>query len=98
MFAGNQVVIFSDRNKYRMPPYHRLDVSLTLEENLRKKHMWKGSWTFSIYNFYGRDNTYSVFYKKSPQSIYGTNESRYDIYRMSIIGIPVPSVTYNFKF
>jgi len=98
MFANNQVVIFSDRNKYRMPPYHRLDVSLTLEENLRKKHMWKGSWTFSIYNLYGRDNTYSVFYKKSPQSPYGTNESRYDIYRMSIIGIPVPSVTYNFKF
>ena len=98
MFANNQVVIFSDRNKYRMPPYHRLDVSLTLEENLRKKHMWKGSWTFSIYNLYGRDNTYSVFYKKSPQSTYGTNESRYDIYRMSIIGIPVPSVAYNFKF
>ncbi len=98
MFDNNQVVIFSDRNKYRMPPYHRLDVSITLDENLRKKHMWKGSWTFSIYNLYGRDNTYSVFYRKSPQSPYGTLESRYDIYRMSIIGIPVPSITYNFKF
>ena len=98
MFANNQVVIFSDRNKYRMPPYHRMDISLTLDENLRKKHMWKGSWTFSIYNVYGRDNTYSVFYRKSPQSPYGTLESRYDIYRMSIIGIPIPSVTYNFKF
>jgi hypothetical protein len=98
MFANNQIVIFSDRNKYRMPPYHRLDISLTLEENLRKKHMWKGSWTFSVYNLYGRDNTYSVFYRKSPQSPYGSLESRYDIYRMSIIGIPIPSVTYNFKF
>jgi hypothetical protein len=98
MFDNNQVVIFSDRNKYRMPPYHRMDVSLTLEENLRKKRMWKGSWTFSIYNVYSRDNTYSVFYRKSPQSVYGTNESRYDIYRMSIIGVPVPSITYNFKF
>jgi hypothetical protein len=98
MFSDNQVVIFSDRNKYRMPSYHRMDVSLTLDQNLRKKHMWKGSWTFSLYNVYGRDNTYSVFYRKSPQSGYGTNESRYDIFRMSIIGIPVPSVTYNFKF
>ncbi|MCE1198713.1 MAG: hypothetical protein LWW85_07080, partial [Marinilabiliales bacterium] len=98
MYADNQVVIYSDRNKYRMPPYHRLDLSLTLDENLRKRHMWKGSWTFSIYNVYGRDNTYSVFYKKAPQSVYGTNESRYDIYRLSIIGIPVPSITYNFKF
>lgn len=98
MFANNQVVIFSDRNKYRMPPYHRMDISLTLDENLRKKHMWKGSWTFSIYNVYSRDNTYSVFYRKSPQSPYGTLESRYDIFRMSIIGVPIPSVTYNFKF
>jgi hypothetical protein len=98
MFQGSQVVVFSDRNKYRMPPYHRMDVSITLDQNLRTKHMWKGSWTFSIYNVYGRDNTYSVFYKKGGQSGYGTNESRYDIYRMSIIGMPVPSVTYNFKF
>lgn len=98
MYSDNQVVIFSDRNKYRMPAYHRMDVSITLDENLRKKRMWKGSWTFSIYNVYGRENTYSVFYKKSPQSVYGTYESRYDIYKMSIIGIPVPSLTYNFKF
>ncbi len=98
MFSDNQVVIFSDRNKYRMPAYHRMDVSITLDQNLRTKHMWKGSWTFSVYNIYGRDNTYSVFYRKSGQSEYGTNESRYDIFRMSIIGMPVPSVTYNFKF
>lgn len=97
MFQDNQVVIYSDRNKYRMPPYHRMDISFTLDENLRKKRMWKGSWTFSIYNLYGRKNTYSVFYKKNPQSTY-TNESSYDIYRLSVIGIPVPSVTYNFKF
>ncbi|MCX6219879.1 MAG: TonB-dependent receptor [Bacteroidia bacterium] len=98
MYADNQVVIFSDRNKYRMPPYHRMDVSLTLDENLRKRHMWKGSWTFSVYNLYGRKNTYSVFYKKSPQQVGGAEDSRYDIFRMSIIGIPVPSITYNFKF
>ena len=98
MFAGNQVVIFSDRNKYRMPPYHRMDVSLTLDENLRKRHMWKGSWTLSVYNLYGRKNTYSVFYRKSPQQVGGAEDSRYDIFRLSVIGIPIPSITYNFKF
>lgn len=97
VYQDNQVVVFSDRNKYRMPPYHRMDISLTLDENLRKKHMWKGSWTFSIYNVYGRRNTYSVFYQKNPQSTY-LNESSYDIYKLSVIGIPVPSITYNFKF
>ncbi len=98
MFSGSQVVVFSERNKYRMPSYHRMDISITLDQNLRSKHMWKGSWTFAIYNVYGRDNTYSVFYRKGEQSGYGTNESQYNIYRMSIIGMPVPSVTYNFKF
>ncbi|MEI6677344.1 MAG: TonB-dependent receptor [Mariniphaga sp.] len=98
IYGGSQVVVFSDRNKYRMPPYHRMDVSLTLDENLRKKRMWKGSWTFSIYNLYGRSNPYSVFYRKGPQSTLGTENSRYDIFKMSIIGVPVPSITYNFKF
>ena len=97
IFDDHQVVVFSDRNKYRMPSYHRMDVSLTLDENLRVKRMWKGSWTFSIYNLYGRKNPYSVFYKKGPTSS-ATGESRYDIYKFSIIGVPVPSITYNFKF
>jgi hypothetical protein len=91
------VVIYSDRNKYRMPPYHRMDVSITLDENLRKKRMWKGSWTFSIYNLYGRKNPYSVFYRKDA-SVQSTTQVQYSIYKLSIIGVPVPSITYNFKF
>jgi len=97
MFEGKQVVYYSDRNKYRMPPYHRMDVSITFDENLRKKRMWKGSWTFSIYNLYGRKNPYSVFYRKDP-SIQMVNKSQYAIYKFSVIGVPVPSLTYNFKF
>ncbi|HEY3390550.1 MAG TPA: TonB-dependent receptor [Prolixibacteraceae bacterium] len=96
-YGGNQVVIYSDRNKYRMPPYHRMDVSITLDENLRIKRMWKGSWTFSVYNLYGRKNPYSVFYRKEA-SIQSTDKSQYSIYKLSIIGVPVPSITYNFKF
>ena len=96
-YGGNQVVIYSDRNKYRMPPYHRMDVSITLDENLRIKRMWKGSWTFSIYNLYGRKNPYSVFYRKEA-SIQSTDKTQYSIYKLSIIGVPVPSITYNFKF
>jgi hypothetical protein len=97
--GGNQVVIYSERNVYRMPPYHRLDLAVTLDENLRKKRMWKGSWTFSLYNAYGRKNPYSVFYRKeaSLQSA-DKNKTQYAIYKLSIIGVPVPSITYNFKF
>jgi hypothetical protein len=96
-YGANQVVVYSDRNKYRMPPYHRMDVSITLDENLRVKRMWKGSWTFSIYNLYGRKNPYSVFYRKEA-SLQSTDKSQYSIYKLSIIGVPVPSITYNFKF
>jgi hypothetical protein len=96
-FDGRQVVYYSDRNKYRMPPYHRMDVSITLDENLRKKRMWKGSWTFSIYNLYGRKNPYSIFYRKDA-SIQKINKDQYAIYKLSVIGVPVPSITYNFKF
>lgn len=96
-FDGRQVVFYSDRNKYRMPPYHRMDVSITLDENLRRKRMWKGSWTFSIYNLYGRKNPYSIFYRKDP-SIQLQSKSQYAIYKLSVIGVPVPSITYNFKF
>jgi hypothetical protein len=96
-FAGERLVYYSDRNKYRMPPYNRLDLSITFDENLKKKRMWKGSWTFSIYNVYGRNNPYSIYYKKS---IPGQDNDyrRYSLYKLSVIGIPVPSLTYNFKF
>jgi len=97
IFGDHQVVVFSDRNKYRMPPYHRMDVSLTFDENLRRKRMWKGSWTFSIYNLYGRKNPYSVFYRKGATS-QELEQSRYDVFKLSIIRVPVPSITYNFKF
>jgi hypothetical protein len=96
-FGSNQVVFYSERNKYRMPPYHRMDVSITFDENLRIRRMWKGSWTFSIYNLYGRKNPYSVFYRKD-ESLQSTEKNQYAIYKLSIIGVPVPSITYNFKF
>ena len=96
-YGSNQVVVYSERNKYRMPPYHRMDVSITLDENLRIRRMWKGSWTFSIYNLYGRKNPYSVFYRKEA-SLQSTEKNRYALYKLSIIGVPVPSITYNFKF
>lgn len=96
-YAGEKLVYYSERNKYRMPPYHRMDVSISLDQNLKKKRMWKGSWTLAVYNAYGRKNPYSVYYKKSPPGI--TNEYRnYSLYKLSVIGIPVPSLTYNFVY
>lgn len=95
--GGHQVIAYSDRNKYRLPNYHRLDLAITYEGSLLKKQFWRSSWTFSIYNVYGRDNTFSVFYEKQDPSA-NNNYNIYSLRRFSIIGVPVPSFTYNFWF
>lgn len=94
-YSGETLVYYSDRNKYRMPPYHRFDLSITFDENLRKKRMWKGSWTLSVYNLYGRKNPFSVYYRKGSP---GAGTNLHGLYKMSIIGVPIPSLTYNFTF
>ncbi|NMB72012.1 MAG: TonB-dependent receptor [Bacteroidales bacterium] len=96
-FGNNMLVWYSDRNAYRLPPYHRLDLSVSRDESLHLRKKWKGSWTFSVLNIYGRKNAYSVFYKKAP----GGLQDNYDVsglYKMYLIGRPFPVVTYNFIF
>lgn len=96
-YQGYQLLYYSDRNKYRLPDYHRLDVSITHDESLRIRKKWKGSWTFSVINLYGRKNAYSVFYKKEGHLV--SNDYRqYDTYMLYIIGRPLPLLTYNFTF
>lgn len=84
------VAEFSERNQYRIPDYHRLDLSLNYDpENTSKK--FNSSWTIGLYNVYGRKNPFSVFFRDQngvpPQG-----------YQMAILGIPFPSLTYNFNF
>ena len=96
-YQGYQLLYYSDRNKYRLPDYHRLDVSITLDESLKIKKRWKGSWTLSIINLYGRKNAYSVFYKKEAHMV-SYDYRQYDTYMLYIIGRPLPMLTYNFTF
>jgi hypothetical protein len=93
----DQIVVFSDRNKYRLPDYHRLDLSISMDESLRISKRWKGSWTFAVLNVYSRHNTYSVFYKKSSPSA-ENNYQMYSLYKLYIIGQWLPTLTYNFIF
>ncbi len=94
---GQQVLQYSDRNIYRLPDYHRLDLSLSVDENLRIKKQWKGSWTLSVINVYARKNIYSIYYVKETPSA-ENNYNNYALYKLIIIGIPLVSLTYNFIF
>jgi hypothetical protein len=84
------IVNFSDRNEFRVPDYHRLDLALVIEGNHRRKKLIDGSWIISFYNVYGRKNVYSVFYKNNQ---YGLPTP----YQLSIIGTVLPSISYRFK-
>ncbi|MCW5909599.1 MAG: TonB-dependent receptor [Cyclobacteriaceae bacterium] len=85
----NPVIEFSDRNNYRLPDYHRLDLALIIEGSNKKRKI-KGEWTISIYNVYGRKNPYSAFFD---YNVAGAVRSK----QIALIGIPVPSVTYAIK-
>ena len=85
------VPFYSERNQYRIPDYHRLDISYTIKRNIIKKRRYKDSFTISIYNLYGRKNAYSIFFRKRPGS-------QANAYKLSIIGTVFPSITYNFEF
>ena len=90
---GVDVIDFSERNDFRIPNYHRLDVSLTLEPGHKRKRKWEGSWTFSIYNLYGRQNAYSIFFGRRE-----VTDPPLTPYRLAILARPLPSFSYNFKF
>ncbi|MFA8436566.1 MAG: carboxypeptidase-like regulatory domain-containing protein [Marinifilaceae bacterium] len=89
-YKGTLVNHYSERNGYRLPNYHRLDLSLVLKGKQRKG--WESEWVFAIYNVYNRHNAYSVYTKQDEQDL-ATNQS-YMIYMFGA----VPSVSYNVKF
>ena len=88
---NNTAAYFSERNQYRIPDYHRLDVALVFEGNHKRKKKWEGTWVLSVYNVYGRNNPYTIFFKNSLSGVPNP-------YQLSIIGTPLPSISYNFKF
>ena len=88
--GGTVVPIYSDRNKYRIPNYFRVDLSFTIGNVLRKID---DSLVFSVYNLLGRDNAYSVFYQRPANNFLIPKP-----YKLSVLGSPLPSLTYNFKF
>ena len=87
---GQTAFYYTERNGYRMPAYHRLDFAATLQGQKKKK--WNGSWTFSLYNVYGRENAYFIQFRTDPNDPTKTQAVQTSLFRW------VPSVTYNFKF
>lgn len=75
------------RNNYRMPSYHRLDLGVNLHKQKKK---YKRTWSIGVYNAYSRQNPFFLYFG------YDDNDQR-KLYQISLFPL-IPSVSYGFKF
>ena len=87
---SNYFLDYNDINGYRMPAYHRLDISAS---HKKKRMIWgreyEAEWVFGLYNAYSRLNTYYVYFT--------VNENEPQVQQAAFLPI-IPSITFNFKF
>ena len=93
--ANNTLVEqYSKVNAYRLPAYHRLDISATYTPQHSRPRKWEGSWNFSIYNVYNHMNPYFLYVDVEGNAQTNVTIKVYEVYILPFL----PSVTYNFKF
>lgn len=93
LITGEPKITFIDLydriNDFRLPAYHRLDVSFTYLQKQTDK--FESSWNFSIYNLYNRANPYFIYFVPD---IEAQKVRAFMVYLFPIL----PSVAWNFKF
>ncbi len=86
---------YSKINQYRLPAYHRLDLSAIYSPPANAKRKWKQNWVFSIYNVYSRLNPYFIYFDQEGSAFNGS--LNVEARQVSLFPI-IPAVTWNFKF
>jgi len=87
---GQTYFYYTERNGYRMPAYHRLDLGATWQT--KKTTKFESSLSFFIYNAYNRENAYSIDFREVPGNPAKTEAVQTTLFKI------VPSISYNFKF
>ncbi len=82
---GTEVPIIEERNNYKMPDYHRLDLGATCHLHGKKHPEFEHVVNMSVYNAYCNFNPFLVYV------------SGHNLYKLSLFPI-IPSVSYTFKF
>ncbi len=88
--ADQVVFYYTERNGYRMPAYHRLDLGATWL--LKKTKRRTSELSFSLYNAYGRENAYTIEFRESKADPTRTEAVQTALFKF------IPSISYNFKF
>ena len=94
LLEGRIAEVYGTRNGFRMPAYHRADLSVTYLPP-RQNPRWEQRWNFSIYNLYNRLNPYFIYFANTGDWASGTLDLQ--AYQVSLFPI-LPSVTWNFRF
>ncbi len=85
------------RNNYRLPPSHRLNLSLN---HTKQKRHGQAVWSFGVYNAYNNMNPNFVFSDYSTDydaSSPGTYRKKQELTKITILPI-LPSISYTYKF
>ena len=93
--GGTLHYLYGPRDFYRVPDYHRLDLSLTYQ--LKHKHFKKlhSDINFAIYNVYNRQNPFFVYV----DAVGDPNTGNVKVVLKQVSLFPIlPSITWNFKF
>ena len=90
---GNAIIpVYSERNAYRMPDYHRLDASITLRGKEKPGRKWQSELNLSVYNVYNRHNAWAINFisdETDPNIKYAEKTYLFAV---------IPSLTYNIRF
>jgi hypothetical protein len=93
IIQGNIINEYGSVNSFRMPPYHRLDVSFNRKVITRKN--WSSELIFSVYNVYSRPNPYFIYF----EAIGDIDKYSLEVRAVQVSLFPViPSVSWNFNF
>jgi hypothetical protein len=89
---GNIIPVYTGRNEYRLPDYHRLDLSISIRGKHKPGRRWKGEWNISAYNAYARKNVWTLNFLQDdidPDRTFA---------EMTYLFSIIPAITYNFTF
>ncbi len=90
--SGREIEVYTNRNSFRMPAYHRMDIGLKWTK--QKKH-YERAWLVNIYNVYNRLNAFYIY--RDTEYDAATQTERHIFTKITLFPI-IPSVSYQFKF
>ncbi len=90
----NSINFVESRNNFRLPAYHRMDVSVNFHRPQRHGVL---TWNISVYNLYNRQNPF-IIYPKSAERYDGSGTTYSTVLMQRSLFPIMPSVSLIYKF